>query len=941
MSGVEETEVSHPLLGRKINSALSVKHQETLFESNLSQQSPAYLADHRILGRSILPATAYLEAVLAAGKELLNSESLVIEDFIIQRALLLPDDPTSQIKVQVIFSQEVTGYHWQIYSQVGEGWTEHAQGRIAKAGVLDVVQSEWTSIQDRCRERLSVSKHYEWFQKHGIEYGEQFRTIEELFRGNQEALGRVQLPNALITDSHNYLLHPVLLDACLQVAVSIIASETDELLLPVGLDRLTLFAKLEEQSLWAHVKRVDSGNGYKMNITLFNEEGRPLAELLGFSVRVATKQALLANLQAGMNDFSSFYYIPKWEAREIAEPVSRAGDPQGKQKGRTLLVYPTDISTEMIVLAKALLRERSSSIPMEIILGEGERQHHKMCWEIRKDNPTGFDSMTKQLEGVQGICFLSGQYMADEQGTRFLSQSREEGINSLFRLVQKLKGNDFFSRSSQSELIVLTSNVWQVVEKESYRNPYIATLTGFTRSLGNEFPETRVQCLDLCLSDIQSAPQQEQIIKQINKECSNSKIELVALRQGIRYQCCPTPLQLQTTLPSAFKKKGVYLIIGGAGGIGLALSEYLARTYQARLVLVGRRQADLQLNEKFSRIESLGGEVLYCAVDIADFEGMQGVVRQAKESFGGINGVIHSALVLRDQTVVNMSEESLNQVLQPKVNGSLILQQALQGEQLDFLLFFSSIVSFIGSAGQSNYVAANSFKDSFAGLIADKTSYPVKVINWGAWGDTGVAATQEYQELLVAQGIHPIKTEKGMQAIEQVLANPFPQVLAAEVDQQGRDLLGVLSGEGSQLATKMKQVPILKQQLEDAIPYKRPVILKSHIRKEVAKVTGKIPNDQQGFFGMGIDSLASIQFATRLSKELGLSLPATTFMEYPTIEKLTNHLIESLLSWNQNESPEVETLLEDEVMDESQQSSEEDELDDLLDEELAKLESLL
>jgi len=95
------------------------------------------------------------------------------------------------------------------------------------------------------------------------------------------------------------------------------------------------------------------------------------------------------------------------------------------------------------------------------------------------------------------------------------------------------------------------------------------------------------------------------------------------------------------------------LILGGAGGLGLELSLHLAKTVQARLILLGRRELSATQLNTLSQIEAQGGQVLYLRADATDLSSMQTTIEQAKSQFGQINGVIHSAIVLSSKTINN------------------------------------------------------------------------------------------------------------------------------------------------------------------------------------------------------------------------------------------------------------------------------------------------
>src|SRR6185503_5765709 len=128
------------------------------------------------------------------------------------------------------------------------------------------------------------------------------------------------------------------------------------------------------------------------------------------------------------------------------------------------------------------------------------------------------------------------------------------------------------------------------------------------------------------------------------------------------------PAAVGATTASPFRKNGVYLITGGMGKIGIAVAEYLAATYGARLVLVGRSPTPPSTARE--RIERAGGDVLYLPANVADESAMRGVVARTYERFGALHGVIHAAGVVGDYTEINDSDpDRCDAHFQAKVEG--------------------------------------------------------------------------------------------------------------------------------------------------------------------------------------------------------------------------------------------------------------------------------
>ena len=320
-----------PLLGQRHTSALAFKHQEILFTSQLSISSPAYLAEHRVFGQAILPATAYLEMALAAGAYVLSGK-VVVEELLISQAMKLHDKP---LTVQFLLTPFETGYWFEIFSQTppdSESWTRHAKGQVVSADVLEgsppVSNADLATLQARCGSKVPLSEYYQQFAKQGIEYGPQFRALEALFRGDGEALGRIRLPDSL--SNHEYQLHPVLLDACLQVVAAAIPRASQQSYLPVGIERLTLYGPFNSnRCLWSHAGlRVTSdsttpepaeGSAQGMALTadlqLFSKEGQLYGQMEGLQLKRATRQAVL-----GKEPWSEWLYEVVWHSQQ--KPVA-------------------------------------------------------------------------------------------------------------------------------------------------------------------------------------------------------------------------------------------------------------------------------------------------------------------------------------------------------------------------------------------------------------------------------------------------------------------------------------------------------------------------------------------------------------------------------------------------------------------------------------------
>jgi acyl transferase domain-containing protein len=260
---------------------------------------------------------------------------------------------------------------------------------------------------------------------------------------------------------------------------------------------------------------------------------------------------------------------------------------------------------------------------------------------------------------------------------------------------------------------------------------------------------------------------------------AESREQVLAYRQGRRWVQAFEPVALPAA-PAArlpLRERGVYLITGGLGGIGRVLAEHLAVSHRARLVLTGRSalpprerwpellsshpadDAQCERIRGVQRIEELGGEVLVAAADVTDETRMRELVDEVRQTFGEVNGVIHSAGLPGAGIAQTKTRATAAAVLAPKVRGLRVLEAALDGTRLDFLALCSSGIAVFGNFGQIDYCAANCFLDAYAADYAARHGVPAVAIDWNAWSEVGMAVKAVAEELLPARylaGAEPV-----------------------------------------------------------------------------------------------------------------------------------------------------------------------------------------
>lgn len=322
--------------------------------------------------------------------------------------------------------------------------------------------------------------------------------------------------------------------------------------------------------------------------------------------------------------------------------------------------------------------------------------------------------------------------------------------------------------------LLLASNQMQQVADEPVRDPARAVLLGPAGVISKELPNIVCRAIDIDFDLSRSHEQAMELLKEMGALHAGAP---VAWRNGERFVETVEPCDLSSVSERhRIERGGVYLITGGLGGLGLAVAEHLAREFKARLVLIGRSSVppearweamiddssasaeDKARVRKLMEIRGAAGGLLVVQADVTNLHQMRGAIAQARRQFGKIDGVFHAAGVLDDGPLLTKTAESAARVLDPKVRGTFVLEEALGETHLSFFALFSSISSALAPAGQVDYAAANAFLDAFAQSRQD----PVVAIDWDAWGEVGMAAR--------AFAIHPLLEKRLVDAPREIVA---------------------------------------------------------------------------------------------------------------------------------------------------------------------------
>ncbi len=332
------------LLGRKLHSPLHI------FETQLSLARLAMMDQHRAHGVAVVPGVVFLEMALAAAREVFGAQSCCLEDVVMHDAITLPEKESRT--VQLILTPETAEANlatFQFFSSEAttaehpETWRLHASGKLKAPSGKGQEQEPamLEEIQARCSES-SVEIIVDKVRSRGIAITAHSQSLAKLWRREGEALGLIEMNEAVRAHADDYCIHPALLDTCLQVLEAVLPSNTDtasEVYMLMGLERLEYFQPPSAR-LWAHAVLRDSAQAHrevlKGEVFLFDENGKPVAKFFGMQFKRVAPEAML---RAQYQQLQEWLYEVQWR-------------PQPRSKGDS--APPADFFPMLSELAQAV-----------------------------------------------------------------------------------------------------------------------------------------------------------------------------------------------------------------------------------------------------------------------------------------------------------------------------------------------------------------------------------------------------------------------------------------------------------------------------------------------------------------------------------------------------------------------------------------------------------
>jgi len=445
-------------------------------------------------------------------------------------------------------------------------------------------------------------------------------------------------------------------------------------------------------------------------------------------------------------DPGRWFFVPSWRRRDL-----RAVPGEERENRRWLLF----IDAEGLGLA---LAERLEARGDEVVIVAAGRKFEKVeegTYTLDPASPTPYAELFADLDASGLDCGRIVHLFTVSTEAPTPERALDLGLTSLLHLAQALGER----RSEKVELSIVSSHLHQVTGADEV-HPEKAAVLGPAKVIPLEYPGVSCRSIEVDPPPASSALEARLLDPLLSELDTGRDLGAAVAYRGARRwvrEFERVPAESPEGL-GRLRERGVYLITGGFGGIGLTLAEELARACRARLVLVGRSEFpaaeawDTWLEEHppghpvsrkirfLRRLEEMGAEVLGLSADVADTGALERVRELTLERFGELHGIVHAAGLPPGGLIQVKTREELMRVLAPKQAGTRALDQVFADEGLDFVLLCSSLTALVGALGLVDHTAANALLDAYAQAAIGRGDWPVTSVNWDAWLEVGQAA---------------------------------------------------------------------------------------------------------------------------------------------------------------------------------------------------------
>lgn len=596
-------------------------------------------------------------------------------------------------------------------------------------------------------------------------------------------------------------------------------------------------------------------------------------------------------------DVDNLYYSVNWVNEEC--PVTEV-----KTQADTVLVLKADGAIRNQELTDRF-RQNGSRV-IEIGLGDVTNSPDRNTCIIR-NSVEDYVHLMEQVEPTETLQIVYLLSMGEKKKTMDPDILSGSVLKELISTLNLLKAIDkVYNGTRMVRLAVVAENVNEVTGSELYLNPFPSSLFGFCRAANQEYENVVCKAVD-----IDATADADTIVDEIEY---NTGSYLTAYRDSKRYVETFGKVDTeQTNGGITLKEDGTYIITGGTGAIGLEVAKFFSTVVKAKIILVNRSEfpcrsewahieelrADKKLCEKIRiirEIEASGSSVDIYSADISSSRDSETLFSTVRLKYGTINGIVHAAgIASSNHSIVDKGKEELINVISPKIYGLLNIDQMTQNDDIDFLLLCSSIATIFPAPFQADYVAGNTFLDSYA-AFRNKQGKNTIVIDWATWAGKGMAFEHGFAIDTIFKTLQP---GEAVECLKTVMGSELKRIIIGELNYKYAKILTKsqikLSGSirafaekasaerwpTTKISTGNKGIVLLGKDLEQY----------TVTEKRLGMIIGDILdyselNIYDNLFELGANSITLMKIASKIKSNFSVQINLNAFIDNANISKI-------------------------------------------------------
>lgn len=958
----------HPLIDECLSTPLS---QQIYFNSRLNADVKPFLLDHQVFGEIVVSAASHLSLMLGAVAGIANGASSRLDDVLFLKPLVIQKDGHGRQLQLVMTPIDLTTqdghnheqYELKIVSYEGaanqyQDIQTHVSAKASFVKNPDTISLPETiaTIKRRCVALIDPGAVYTFQASKSIDLGASYRWISEISCGHNEAICKFAAPVHLI-NPEAWQLHPGLIDSCFGLLVQAINDKSQDTYIPFSIDAFSFTPGHYDAELWAHAivhqkaqpsaSVTSVGDTLKGDVVLLNTKGHIVAQFYGLEARRVTPDAIGKKAPGNTMDTENNVYQLLWEPKQpITIPAKMV------VRNKRALVFSTDT-----LLAKKLRDHlHSQGFIIDSVIFDGR---------INQSDST--------VRGVNGEYRIAPDSESELQRVlQLLKDGHEMPVDTIVHCCFPAQGEDVSPESvdqciAHNELATISllhlakgvakhfpvANVWAIstglltVSDDMTPSLDGATFSGFVRAVNAEIPDLVFKQIDLPFNANIDVAALDTLTTMFLQPKAQEAITALANGQQYIQRLVAVDQQDQTIFSSAttaVRADASYLIVGGLGALGFKTAQWLIEQGARHILLAGRsiNAIPAEIQQHIRQFAVQGITIDCCAVDITNAADVAQLFSRIASQYPPLAGIVHSAGVLEDAVLEQQTHASLLRVLSTKLSGSWWLHKYSQHLPLDFFVLYSSSAGLLGSPGQSNYAAANSFLDQLS-VYRKSQGLASFTINWGPWAGSGMATkVDRYSHRLEAIGLSGINDKVARevfyrsitpgQKISQICCmnmqweKYFTYLQNAGQDlSRGNILTNIIASRRSNPGTVAHRNPVSTNPLanentngksssvlrliRDVTPSDARLLMAAEVEKCTRQVSGSTGvetiSSNRPLVEQGFDSLMSVELRNVLNKTFDIKLHSSVVFDYPTIEKLSDYILHDVLGFANNKTEPV------------------------------------